>query len=220
MTERVYVFLDESANLDFSASGTRYFVLTSVSMMRPFNINRDLDEYKYDCIEWGLEQQCFHCAEDNSHVRSRVFGIINSRLQDMEIHSLIVEKSKTKPVLINETRFYPQMLGNLLRYVLNSQFHRNADEVVIITDTLPLNRRRRAIEQAVKGSLNAMLPDGARYKVVHHDSRSHQGLQVADYCCWAVFRKWERGDLTHYSSIADAVRGEFDIFRTGTTFYY
>ena len=220
MNERVYVFLDESGNLDFSSSGTRYFVLTSVSMKRPFQINDALDEYKYDCIEYGLEQQYFHCAEDNLHVRSRVFGIISSELQNMEIHSLIVEKSKTNPVLTVETRFYPEMLGYLLKYVLRSQFHDNAGEVVIITDTLPLKRRRRAIEKAVKGSLSAMLPDRVKYRVVHNDSRSHHGLQVADYCCWAIYRKWEKGEKTHYSSIKPALRSEFDIFGTGTTQYY
>ena len=36
---------------------------------------------------------------------------------------------------------------------------------------------------------------------MHHSSRSHFGLQVADYCCWAVFRKWEQGDTTHFDRI-------------------
>ncbi len=220
MSDRLYVFLDESGNLDFSSSGTRYFVMTSVSMRRPFHVNDALNEYKYDCIEYGLEQQYFHCAEDNSHVRGRVFEIISSRLQDMEIHSLIVEKSKTNPVLTVETRFYPQMLGYLLKYVLGSRFHEDVREVLIITDTLPLKRQRRAIEKAVKGFLSAMLPDRVKYRVVHHDSRSHHGLQVADYCCWAIYRKWEKGEKTHYSSIKSALRSEFDIFRAGTIHYY
>ena len=220
VNDRVYVFLDESGNLDFSPSGTRYFVLTSVSMRRPFQINGVLDEYKYDCIEYGLGQQYFHCAEDNSHVRGRVFEIIGSHLENMEVHSLIVEKSKTNPVLRVETRFYPQMFRYLLQYVLNSSFHQNADEMIIITDTLPLKRQRRAVEKAVKSNLSEMLPDYAKYKVVHHESRSHHGLQVADYCCWAIHRRWERGDENHYSQIRSAVRSEFDIFQTGTTHYY
>ena len=220
MSDHVYVFLDESGNLDFSPSGTRFFVLTSVSMRRPFHVNSELDEYKYDCIEYGLEQQYFHCSEDSSHVRSRVFRIIGSHLENMEIHSLIVEKSKTNPVLRVETRFYPRMLGHLLQYVLKSRFHQNADEVVVITDTLPLKKQRRAIERAVKISLSSMLPNHVKYRIAHHDSRSHRGLQVADYCCWAVYRKWSRGDDRHYATIANAVQSEFDIFRRGTTYYY
>ena len=45
-------------------------------------------------------------------------------------------------------------------------------------------------------------------------------LQVADYCCWAVFRSWEREDSRYYDMIKPAVRSEFDIFRNGVTHYY
>ncbi len=218
--DRVYVFLDESGNLDFSPGGTRYFVLTSVSMKRPFHMSSALESYKYDCIERGLEEERFHCAEDNGSVRHQVFDIIGSGLQGVEIHSLIVEKSKTGPALRSDNRFYPEMLGYLLRYVLNGSFHRQARETVVITDTIPLNRQRRAIEKAVKTTLGSMLPSGARYRIFHHDSRSHYGLQIADYCCWAIYRKWARGDDRHYATIANAVLSEFDIFRTGTTLYY
>ncbi len=220
MGERVYIFLDESGNLDFSSSGTRYFVLTSVTMRRPFQANAELDNYKYDCIEFGLERERFHCSEDNQHVRQRVFGIINNHLDNMRIDSLIVEKSKTGPSLRAETRFYPEMLGYLLKYVLNRQSHAQADETVIVTDTIPLKRRRRAIERAVKLTLANMLPQRPKYRILHHDSRSHYGLQIADYCCWAIFRKHEHKDATHYSGIKSAVWSEFDIFQSGTTYYY
>ena len=60
MSGTIYVFLDESGNLDFTASGTRYFVMTSVSMERPFPMNDALDAYKYDCLELGLPQEYFH----------------------------------------------------------------------------------------------------------------------------------------------------------------
>ena len=220
MSERVYVFLDESGNLDFSPSGTRHFVLTSVSVRRPFKINAVLDGYKYDCIDYGLEQERFHCAHDNRHVRSRVFDIISNGLNGMDIDSLIVEKRKTGPALTVEIRFYPEMLGYLLKYVLNRQSIGQADEVVIITDTIPLKRKRQAIEKAVKLTLGNMLPKNPKYRIVHHDSRSHYGLQIADYCCWAVFRKHERGEDTYFNRIKSAVCSEYDIFRTGTTYYY
>ena len=214
MSERVYVFLDESGNLDFSDRGTRYFVLASVSMKRPFQMNSALDSYKYDCIEYGLEHERFHCANDNAHVRNRVFDIMGARLDGTEIHSLVVDKSKTSPEARAEARFYPEMLGNLLRYVLRTPSHANADEIIVITDTLPLKRRRHAIRWAVKPTLARMLPDSPMYRVLHHDSRSHHGLQIADYCCWAIFRKHERGDSTYYDRIRSAIHTELDGSRT------
>ena len=220
MSGVVYVFLDESGNLDFSPSGTRFFVLTSVSMNRPFHINDALESYRYELLERGLEQEYFHCSEDNPSVRSRVFSIISGGLADIQVDSVIVEKPKTGPALTAEVRFYPEMLGHLLKYVLTRPSHRNATEVIVITDSLPLRKRRRAIEKAVKSTLPTMLPAGVSYRVLHHDSRSHYGLQVADYFCWALFRKYERADEAAYSQIRSAIVSEFDIFRTGTTYYY
>ena len=220
MSGRVYIFLDESGNLDFSTRGTRYFVLTSVSMKRPFEISGALDAYKYDCLEYGLEQERFHCTNDNAHVRNKVFDLISGHLDDTVIDSLLVEKRKTGPALTTERRFYAEMLGYLLKYVLARRSHAEADEIIIITDTIPLQRRRQAIEKSIKLTLAKMLSTGPNYRVLHHDSRSHYGLQVADYCCWAVFRKHERGDSTYFNLIRSAVRSNFDIFRNGTTYYY
>ena len=121
MNRCVYVFLDESGNLDFSAHGTRYFVLTSVSMERPFRAYGALDAYKYDCLECGLESEHFHCAEDNRHVRGKVFDIIGEHLDTTSIDSLIVEKRKTNLTITIDRRFYPEMLGYLLKYVFSKR---------------------------------------------------------------------------------------------------
>ena len=59
MARCTYIFLDEAGNFDFSVNGTRYFVLTSVSMRRPFGWCQLIDDYKYDCIEYGLENEYF-----------------------------------------------------------------------------------------------------------------------------------------------------------------
>lgn len=220
MISCVYIFLDESGNLDFSAHGTRYFVMTSVSMERPFRAYGALDAYKYDCLEYGLESEHFHCAEDNRHVRGKVFDIIGEYLDTTSIDSLIVEKRKTNPTLTADRRFYPEMLGYLLKYVFSRQSNAEAEEIIVITDNLPLKRKRRAIEKAVQTALANMLPQHQKYRILHHDSRSHYGLQIADYCCWAVSQKYEKGNITYFDKIRPAVCSEFDIFQKGTIHYY
>ena len=44
----LYLFLDEGGNLDFSASGTRFFILSSVARIRPFHGHAQLAELKYE----------------------------------------------------------------------------------------------------------------------------------------------------------------------------
>ena len=214
------MFLDESGNLDFSVSGTEYFVLTCVGMTRPFLIASQLDSYKYDCVEWGLEPERFHCVEDNRHVRGRVFNIIAGHLNELRVDCLVVEKRKTAPALRDDRRFYPDMLGYLLRDVIAKFSGQGVDEVIIITDTIPLQRRRQAIQRAVKVALARELPRRPTYRILHHDSRSHYGLQVADYCSWAIFRKYERGELEYFRGIEPAISGETEIFRSESRLYY
>ena len=215
-----YIFLDESGNLDFSRKGTKYFVLTSISMVRPFRFYESLDNLKYELLESGIDAEHFHCAEDNRSIRNRVFDIIESQIGSLQIDSLIVEKSKTAPVLTEEKRFYPEMLGYLLRYVLLRSLHGEAREVIVITDTVPIKRKRKIVENAAKSALKNMLPQGMPYRLLHHSSRSHYGLQIADYCSWAIFRRQETGKEEHYNRIHRSIYSEFDMFRNGSTHYY
>lgn len=220
MTNCAYIFLDEAGNLDFSPTGSSSFVLTSVSMRRPFPGFEALDAYKHDCLEGGYNIEYFHCADDNRHVRGRVFDLIATHLDGMCIDSLIVEKRKTGPALRDDKRFYPEMLGHLLKFILPKELASGADEVIVITDTIPVNKKRHAVEKGVQLALAKMLPPGMKYRILHHASRSHYGLQVADYCCWAVYRKLQTGETACYDRIKPALRSEFDIFRTGTRHYY
>ena len=141
MTRCAYIFLDESGNLDFGVRGTRYFILTAISTRRPFQWLEPLDGFKYDCIEYGLQEEYFHCSEDNRYVRGKVFGIIGSNLGDVRIDSLIVEKNELASELREDTRLYPEMLGSLLKSVSIREEYSGADSVMVITDAIPVNRR-------------------------------------------------------------------------------
>lgn len=220
MRNILYLFLDESGDLGFSPKGSRFFVLTSVALQRPFNVSNALDDYRYTCLEQGFEIEYFHGADDRRHVRDSVFDLIGAELPVGTVDSIIVEKAKTGPALQVEDRFFPQMLGHLLKFVLRRKMARDADDIVVIYDTPPLQRRRQSIEKTTKVTLANMLPKGTRYQLLHHQSRSHYGLQVADYCSWALFRKYERGDTSSYEKIRRSIWSEFDIFHFGSTRYY
>ena len=213
-----YIFLDEAGNFDFSGRGSRYFALTSVSVRRPFGWPDRLDEYKYDCIERGIGLEYFHCYNDSRRVRSAVFDLIAANSSEMDIDCLVVDKERVPQHLRDEVRFYPAMLGHLLSLVVPIDMEAGeADEIIVITDTIPVNRRRRAVEKAVQTTLGGTLPPRARYRILHHQSRSHYGLQVADYCCWAIFRWWERGDGAWRDRIGSALRNEFRFGDVGGT---
>ena len=149
-----------------------------------------------------------------------MFSLIAQYTDSIRLDSVIVEKRKTGPSLQVDRRFYPRMMGYLLRYVFQGHNLQEFGGVTVVADRIPVNRKRQAVEKAVKVTLAAMLPPEAPYRIVHHAAKAHPGLQIVDYCSWAIYRKWSRGDSSYYGTIKRAIRSEFDIFRTGRVFYY
>lgn len=208
MSHSIYLFLDEGGNFDFKLSGTRYFTLTSVAMRRSFDLYEPLNSLRYDCMEYGLPTEFFHCSEDNKHVRGKVFDLLVKHQSSLTIDALVVDKSCVAPVMQADKYFYPEMLGRLLGGIIPREIAKGAKEVLVITDTIPILKKRQAIEKAVKQALAEKLPTDLRYRVVHHASRSHFGLQIADYCNWAIFRKWQNNDAAFYECLKPAIAAE------------
>jgi hypothetical protein len=119
-----------------------------------------------------------------------------------------------------DNRFYPEMMGYLLRHVISGTKLSGVSQIIAITDRIPINRKRQAVEKAVKTVLANMLPAAVPYRVLHHDSKSCAGLQIADYRNWAIFRAWARADLRSLNMIRGAVRSQFDIFAKGSVTWY
>lgn len=190
----VYTFLDESGNFDFRKTGTRHLVMTCVSMCRPFPAWEHLDDYKHYCIENGTDIEYFHCHEDRKDVRRAVFNVIATHLNKMRIYCAVIEKTKVAPMMQEPKRLYQWMLGYLLRRVLTEELNTGIKDVIVITDTIPVNEKRKAIVKSIQQAVSRNQLPNMKYRILHHQSRSNYGLQVADYCCWAIFRKWERED--------------------------
>jgi hypothetical protein len=214
------MFLDEGGNLDFSKNGTKIFLITALTKERPFMAYQALADLKYDLAEEGICLDHFHATEDKQHVRDRVFEIIKNNLAGVRVDSVIVEKCKTGPALQDPVKFYPKMMGYLLRYVLDGTDLSQYKEVLVFTDAIPLEKKKQAIQKAIKEVLSQMLPQTAKYRIFHHESKTNFDLQIVDYFNWALYRKHAMGDYRSYVGLMRAIKSEFDIFRTGTRKYY
>jgi hypothetical protein len=215
----LYVFLDEGGNFDFSPNGTKYLIFSALSCTRPLGLCCELNKLKFDLAENGHYLEYFHASDDLQYVRDRVFECIEAELAGIRVDSLIAEKAKTHPPLRSVKRFYPKMLGYLLRYVLE-KVGSGKEKVIVYTDAIPVKKKRQAVKKATKMELADFLGKDQEYVVLHHESKSNPYLQVIDYVNWAIYRKWDRGDCRSYDIIKAAVRSEFEIFRTGRRYYY
>src|SRR5262245_13057434 len=135
-TQPLYVFLDESGNFDFSQKGSKYFVLTALTCKRPFDWENKLSDLRYELWEQNenVEFDYFHASHDRQHVRYQVFNIVKPHMPEFRVDAVIVEKNKTNPSLQHVERFYPKMMGYLLRYIFNGHDPKSYPEVKVITD--------------------------------------------------------------------------------------
>ncbi len=146
----LYIFLDEGGNFDFSPGGTQYFTLTSVTASRPFAWDAALMSLKYDELERGSDAEYFHASEDKQIVRNRVFATIAQHVDTIRIDSIIVPKRKIVPELRLPEKFYPRMLGYLLRYVVQHESLDASTAVLAVTDIAPVKARQKAIAKGVE----------------------------------------------------------------------
>lgn len=217
----LYVFIDESGNYDFSRTGTKYWVVTSLLTTDVTQALVRLCDLKHQIIDLGTDIEKFHASEDRQAVRDMVFPVIEG-LQNVRVDSVIVEKRKAASSIRPLGRFYPMMIENLLKYPFDprgidvSQF----SKVFIFMDRASARAsEKEALKKAVKIYLARHLK-GVPYVICMHDSASHHCLQIVDYLCWAIYVKCERGEARPYEAICHLIKSEFPIFRFGTTDWY
>ena len=226
-TPPVYLYIDEAGNFDFSPKGSQYFILTAVVMSRPFAHINALAAVKYDCIESGLDEKkhpkCheFHAATDAQSVRDRVFDVICRDCANVRIYSVIIRKNKTDPALRLPDKLYTKAFEWLVKRIAACEAIGEGTLVVAITDSYLFKGKTEAVKAAIKSFLDKCFARaGIEYRYYQHLSESDVNLQIADYCCWAIQRKWERGDTRSYDIICEMVKNEGDVLKRESAVYY
>jgi len=212
----LFLFFDEAGDLNFHPSASRYCQFGVLSTHSPELLSTALSRLQYEIARREmLILRRFHAAEDRQSVRDQVFETL-AATSAIDFDVVLVDKPKTPPEMRDLPKFYP----HLAEIALGPVFTRKpTEDVIVITDTLPLKRHASAVEKAFKLFIRRHV-EGRRFEIQHHPSFAHAGLQAADYLNWAVYRKWSRGDLRSYDLIAHMVRREIDIYTGEEARYY
>ena len=230
--DTLFLFLDESGNLDFSKNGSRYWSLTAFCTFHPSQGKEAFLNYLYTLADSGQGQEHFHASEDKQSVRDEVFRLLGALGDGHEIHYVVAEKCKATPSLYranvlrrgklcsvkDETRFYRTVCRALLTYVFGCPRFKHAQKTVVVLSCL-FNREK---QQAIRKALSQELTSRAKvpFEIYFHENKSDLNCQLADYCGWAITRKWELGDRRSYDLVRTKIRNEFDIFARGTAKHY
>jgi hypothetical protein len=216
---RISVFADESGNFDFARKkgASRYFILTTIACPS-FQVGDALLRLRRE-IAWeghGTDSE-FHATTDAQAVRDRVFAVLQEH--SFRVDATILEKAKANPhTRSSEERFYKLAWWLHMKHVA-PRVVRAHDELFVVGASLGVKKKRAVMHEAVKDVIQRVSPTST-FRTASWNAHSEPCLQVADYCCWAISRKWEQGDDRSYALIQNKIGSEFDVFRSGRTLYY
>lgn len=217
---RHFIFADEAGDFEFSrrANASRYFILTTVNLEN-CNAGDDLVSLRRKLAWDGYELgEYFHASTDRQAVRDEVFKAICQH--GFSVQSTVMEKSKALPrVKASRPRFYKYGWYYHFRHG-TSKVVTKASELMVVAASIGTKKERASFQTAVDDVLaqTVMKPCKANFCPAAADPC----LQIADYCSWAIQRKWESGskDLRSYDLIKDRITYEYDLWAHGTVHQY
>ena len=214
-----YIFTDEAGCFTFNREPnvSRYFILCTV-IMSSCEIAGDLLNLRRKLAWNGADlKDYFHATEDKQSVRDQVYETIMGR--DFSIQATIMEKSKAHQSIresrpkFYKTGFYFHFRNGVSRLVDQSS------ETLFTTACLGVKKERVAFQDAVSDVMWRTHRSGV-WRADFMPCQADPCLQVADYCAWAIQRKWERDDLRSYDIIRERISYEYDLWGGEITHYY
>ena len=109
--DTVYMYLDESGNFDFGPRGSELFIMTCVVMNRPFRLSHVLMDFRYDCLESGIEIEKFHACEDTRDVRLGVYKRLAALSSGVRAYTVSIEKSQVPEEMKKPSALYSEVFS-------------------------------------------------------------------------------------------------------------
>lgn len=208
----VYMYADETGNLDYNLSGggSTYFGIGTATW------RRDLGEHLWQAEAMrfrhaaaGFENsRGYHAKDDSRTARSDVYDLIKAQAPRFDVTFLA--KGNAYDSVKNKGQAYLYQLAWYLHFKeIARQVTYPGDTLYVAVATLGTAARRTAFKLAIDRVCQQTGPRLRSVAVAHWDSASCWGLQVADYGLWAVQRHIERGDDQYMGAVQPTLKSEF-----------
>ena len=216
---RKYIYADEAGNFDFSnkPGASRYFILTTV-LIDDHQIESELLDLRRELV-WENHNLPgpFHATTDQQVVRDRVFELLSRH--DFRVDATIFEKRKVLPRVAHEEEVFYRYAWFYHMNHIARRVGTAPDELMVIASSIGTKRKFMNFRYAVQEVIHQTSPTGS-IRVDMWPAAVEPCLQAADYCCWAIQRKWERGDFRSYDLLRPKIRSEYDLLAPQSTVYY
>lgn len=217
---RLHVFADEAGTFDFRLGDniSRYFIVCT-AVMPSFDVANDMLALRRE-MAWANDPlgEYFHATTDKNAVKDRVYAAMLKH--DFTVQATILEKQKASPkIRPTSHRFYQYGWYYHFMYGMPKPLS-DCTELHVTAASVSTKAGQVSFTDAVKDVINQTEGKKRKTRTSFWPCGTDPCLQVADYCTWAIQRKWERGDTRYYDLIKDRITYEYDTFQKGTKLYY
>ena len=218
--QRLYVFGDEAGCFGFhrKPGASRYFIVCTIAL-DSCAVGHALSDLRRDMLCHRIELgPYFHAAPDKQPVRDEVFNVICQH--DFTVQATIMEKSKAQPqTRSTKERFYKYGWFYHFQYVAPKIIKQDT-EVLITMASIGKTHKHQAYFTAAVNDVVQQIVRRNQWITAFCPAIQDPCLQVADYCTWAIQRKWEKGDERSHVLIADRITHEVDMWEHGQDYFY
>lgn len=213
----LFVFMDESGDMQFTAKGKQHFVLSAVCTEHPGESAQAMQRLKYNLLAKGSEDLEFHATSNTKGTRHRVVDVVRS-LNAIRVHSIWIDKRMTAPSMQDEVKLLGLFGAAMGRWVHNTVASPYS-KIILIFDSVLTGQKQKAV---VKNLKQTLAPLEKEVRVCFHPVKQDLNGQIADYYSWALFRALESGD---YDTMRQLQSGTptwdgFNMFESGHTIYW
>lgn len=217
---RLHVFADEAGTFDFRTGPniSKHFIVCTV-VMPSCDVANDLLVLKRE-LGWDQSKHgdYFHAATDTQATRDAVIALIQN--YDFTIQATIMEKRKSQPSTRGtDDRFYKHGWYNHFKWGMTKPLA-TADKAHITAASIGTKKKQDTFTDAIRDVIRQTEGPKKKMRVSVWPCATDPCLQVADYCTWAIQRKWELNDTRSYDLLKARVTYEYDLFVKGTSYYY
>ena len=204
-----YVFLDESGELGFKDSSSKYFIIALLSCDEGeiYDLRRIMKKVRAKIIKKKMKKYP-ELKGNNSTDKIREEVLKRFAKTQAEIFVIILEKSKVYEYLKNKK----DKLYNYLSNLILNECSLEDSHICLVVDKSKTNRSlREDFDNYIRNNLSQK-NNNCNLIIKHENSQIEGCLQVLDFISWSIFRNYEHKDSSFMNLIKDKIVIKKEVF--------
>lgn len=202
-----YIFLDESGDLGFKKSSSRWFVFAA-AIVPDFHTLEKIAKKVWKSLKhkYKLAGE-LHAYSENDITRLRVMKSLGN-VPELKIAYIALEKNK-KPSLKQKDKnlLYQELAHKLIGHLITESLIPTNEYAHIVFDRIGMKEKLR--ENFITGIDKLFGKRSSKsFEIKFEPSHHSKSIQMVDFIAWSIFRKYESDDDSFYSQIAKCISFE------------